>query len=306
MIVPLNRDMRLRADLALVGITIVWGTTFVVVKDALAHISIFVFLALRFSVAAVALAPIYRKGFRRTAVLPGLLAGGLLFTAYVFQTLGLELTTPSKSAFLTGLSIPMVPLASSLVYRNKPRSWEVVGIVAASLGMVLMTLGSSAPANFPRMEISRGDLLSFLCAVTFALHIVVIGHFSQAIGFESVAVTQIAVAAACGLVLCWFAEPMRLDLTSATVGAILATGLLATALAFTTQAWAQQYTSATRAALIFSLEPVVAWVTSWAVTGETMPNRGKVGAGLILASILLVEGTRKRRGSETNGAEMTS
>src|ERR1700689_280101 len=103
--------MRGRAELALIGITLIWGTTFVIIKSALADVSTFVFLALRFSVAVIALAFIYRKAVRRATLGPGLLAGGLLVTAYVFQTLGLELTTPSKSAFLTGFSIPMVPLA---------------------------------------------------------------------------------------------------------------------------------------------------------------------------------------------------
>ena len=150
---------------------------------------------------------------------------------------------------------------------------------------------------------SRGDLLSVLCAVTFALHIVVIGHFSPLMGFESLAVIQVAVTAATAALLSLFAEPVRFHLTGAVVAAILITGLLATALAFTTQAWAQQYTSATRAALIFALEPVVAWLTSYTLTGETMAIRGKVGAGTILAGILLVEltrggstGRRSRRG----------
>src|SRR3984957_17079860 len=131
--------MRARAELALIGITLIWGTTFVVIKSALGDVSTFVFLALRFTVAAIVLALVYHKAVRRAALGPGLLAGGLLVTAYVFQTLGLELTTPSKSAFLTGLSIPLVPLASSLVYRNKPRLVEIGGIVVATFGMMLMT-----------------------------------------------------------------------------------------------------------------------------------------------------------------------
>src|SRR5580700_7637432 len=160
---------RLRAELALVGVTLIWGTTFVVVKFALTEVSTFVFLTLRFWVAAVALILIYRGAIRKQGIGPGVIAGALLFTAYVFQTLGLELTTPSKSAFLTGLSIPLVPLASSLVYRNKPRLVEVAGIVVATFGMMLMTFPGVATMPF---AISRGDLLSFLCAVTFALHIV--------------------------------------------------------------------------------------------------------------------------------------
>jgi drug/metabolite transporter (DMT)-like permease len=280
---------RLQAELALVGVTIIWGTTFVVVKSALAEVSTFVFLALRFWVAAIALILIYRAAVRKQGIGPGVLAGTLLFTAYVFQTRGLELTTPSKSAFLTGLSIPMVPLLSSLVYRVRPRLIEVAGILIASLGMMLMTVSSFSEV---RSGISRGDVLSLLCAVTFALHIVIIGHYSQLHGFESLAVVQIATAAALGSVCVWFAEPVRFHLTTGVAVAVLTTGLLATALAFTTQAWAQQYTSSTRAALIFALEPPVAWLTSYVLTGEEMAARGKVGAGMILAGILAVELTR--------------
>jgi drug/metabolite transporter (DMT)-like permease len=301
--------VRTRAELALIAVTIIWGTTFVVVKSALADVSTFLFLALRFTLAAMVLAFIYSRSIRRDALAPGLLAGCLLFTAYVFQTLGLGLTTPPKSAFLTGLSIPMVPLASSLVYRIKPRPVEVAGILIATCGMMLMTLSSAAASQ---AGINRGDVLSFLCAVVFAIHIVVIGHYSPMVGFESLAVLQIAVAAAAGLALAGVVEPVRLHMTPALAGAVLLTGLLATALAFTTQAWAQKYTSATRAALIFALEPVVAWLTSWIATGETMPVRGKVGAGAILAGILLVECSRSERAvqasgrPETKAAEITS
>ncbi len=279
-----------RAELTLAGITILWGTTFVVVKSALAEIPTFAFLALRFTVAAAALALIYRSAIRRVGLMGGLLAGGLLFLAYMFQTLGLGLTSPSKSAFLTGLSIPMVPLASSLVYRIKPRLVEIAGIVIASVGMMLMTLPSL------RFEMSRGDTLSFLCAVVFALHIVVIGHYSPLVGFESLAVFQVGTAGVLGLLvyggLLTFGRPVPVHWSPGAIAAILITGLLATALAFTAMAWAQQYTSPTRAALIFSLEPLVAWLTSYGLTGETMTNRGKVGAVAILAGILLVEMNR--------------
>jgi drug/metabolite transporter (DMT)-like permease len=280
---------RLRAELALAGVTVIWGTTFVVVKSALAEVSTLVFVTMRFSVAALALILIYRGAVRKNGIGPGVLAGSLLFTAYVLQTMGLEMTTPSKSAFLTGLSIPMVPLVGSLVYKTKPRGVEILGILIASLGMGLMTLSSVSDL---RLGMSRGDLLSFLCAVTFAIHIVIIGHYSQLLGFQSIAVVQIATAAALSSAFVWFAEPVRFHLTPGVAAAVLVTGLLATALAFTTQAWAQQYTSSTRAALIYTLEPPVAWLTSYVLTGEKMANRGKVGAGMILAGILVVELTR--------------
>lgn len=283
-----------KAELALAGITILWGSTFVVVKGALADVSPVLFIALRFTLALAALALIYggalrRKGLQTKDWMAGLLAGILLFAAFTLQTVGLGLTTPSKSAFLTSLSIPMVPLASSVVYGIRPRLFEGAGIVIASLGMILMTFPDDLLSGF---NMSRGDFLTFLCAVLFALHIVVVGHFSPIVGFESLAVVQIGVAAVLATAFAGalaFRTPVTFHLTPALAAAVLVTGLLATGLAFTTMAWAQQYTSSTRAALIFALEPVVAWLASRLLTGETMGNRGKAGAGLILAGILLVE-----------------
>ncbi len=136
---------------------------------------------------------------------------------------------------------------------------------------------------------SAGDCLSLLCAVTFALHFVVTAHFSPIAGFETLAVVQVAVAAVLGFLSAFAFGPVRFHPTPALGLAILAMGLLATALAFTTMAWAQQHTSAMRIAVILTLEPAVAWFTSYVVTGEVLSLRGKMGAGLILAGVLLVE-----------------
>jgi drug/metabolite transporter (DMT)-like permease len=277
-----------RAELAMLGMTVIWGTSFVVIKGALNNISPVLFLAARFTLAAVVLAAIYRSKLRRSAIPAGLLAGGLLFTAFVFQIEGLALTTPSKSAFLTGLSIPLVPFINSLVYRVRPKKFEVIGILIASSGMALMTLPTG------KMVMSAGDFLSLLCAVTFALHFVVTAHFSPIAGFETLAVVQVAVAAVLGFLSAFAFGPVRFHATPALGVAILAMGLLATALAFTTMAWAQQHTSATRIAVILTLEPAVAWFTSYVVTGEILALRGKIGAGLILAGVLLVESKRSK------------
>ncbi|MEP6715381.1 MAG: DMT family transporter [Terriglobia bacterium] len=290
-------NSRSKAELGLVAVTIIWGTTFVLVKYALQDVSPVVFLALRFSIAALLLGAIFGKAVRRPAILPGIGAGCLLFLAYVFQTKGLELTSASKSAFITGLSIPLVPFFNSFVYRIRPRLIEVAGILIASAGMALMTLPATG------FGMSRGDFLSFLCAVTFALHIVVISHYSRALGFQTIAVTQIAAAALLSVVLFRFVEPFRFHPTAGVAGAVLVTAVLATALAFTVMAWSQQYTTATRSAIIFTLEPVVAWFTSWAIAGETMPLRGKLGAVTILAGVLLVELTGS---SETRSPDQAS
>jgi len=165
--------------------------------------------------------------------------------------------------------------------------------------MGLMTL----PAG--ELNISRGDLLSLLCAATFAVHLVVISHYTPIIGFETVAVLQVVTAAVLGLMIFPVAETVVFQPGAAVIAAVAITGLFATALAFTTMAWAQQYTTATRTALICALEPVVAWLTSWWLTGESMATRGKVGAGLILTGIVLAE-LKRPVVAETSGSAAAS
>ena len=193
--------------------------------------------------------------------------GVFLFAGYLLQTMGLQSTTPPKSAFLTGLATVMVPLLAALVYKIKPRISEVAGVLVATLGMGLMTLEG------PIGSIGRGDLLTFGGAIAFAAHIVAPGHFSEQIGYEVLSVTQVGAAALSALSLVWWVETPRFQWQPVVVWAILITGLLCTALAFTIQAWAQHYTTSTRTALIYALEPVVAWITSYLHGG-----RGPVGA----------------------------
>jgi drug/metabolite transporter (DMT)-like permease len=282
-----------RAELALLGVTAIWGTSFVVVKGLLADISPLLFLAMRFTLATLVLGVIYRRKMQLDALRAGLLAGGLLFAGFVLQTESLTLTTPSKSAFLTGLSVPMIPFLNSLVYGLgnsglRPKKYEVVGILVASLGMVLMTL---PPGRF---AMSAGDFLSLLCAIVFALNFIVISHFSPITSFETLTVVQIAFAAVLASMSAWAFGPIRFHATPTLCIAILAMGLLPTALAFTVLAWAQPYTTPTRLAVILALEPAVAWFTSYLITGEVLSARGKIGAGLILAGVLLVEFKRSK------------
>jgi drug/metabolite transporter (DMT)-like permease len=279
---------RWRADLALAGIALIWGATFVLVKQALQDASTLLFLALRFSLASVALALALRGRYRgsssgRQALAGGLLAGLCLFAGYVFQTFGLRYTTPSKSAFITGLSIVMVPLLGSVVYKIVPGASEWLGVVVATIGMALLTLQGGS------LRIGFGDLLTLACAVGFAAHILVVGHYSRKVGFERLSLTQIATAAVISLATFWWAETPRIQWSAGLVVALAVTGLLATALAFTVQAWAQRYTTATRTALIFALEPVFAWLTSFLVAGEILSTRATLGAVMILCGILLVE-----------------
>lgn len=277
-----------RADLALVGIALIWGATFVLVKQALQDVSTLVFLALRFSLASVALAAVFRPlpgkfVNPRTLLTGGVLAGLCLSAGYLFQTVGLRYTSASKSAFITGLSIVMVPVFGAALHRKLPVAPEVLGVLAATAGLGLMTL------NPETLHIERGDMLTLACAVGFAAHILVVGHYAPRVSFAALALVQVATAAALALGTCWWLEPPLIRWRAGVVAALIVTGLLATALAFAVQAWAQQYTTPTHTALIFALEPVFAWLTSFLLAGEILSRRASLGAALILAGILLVE-----------------
>lgn len=284
---------RWKAELALVCNALIWGATFVTVKSALADASPVLFVAVRFSLAATVLILIYFRKLDRRTLLPGIAVGSLLFAGYAFQTSGLQYTSPSKSAFITGMTIPMVPLLTSCVYRRRPGPAELAGVLAATIGMGLMTLPDlRLPVSDVRLN--PGDALTFLCAAAFAGHIVSLGYFSswairQGLGFQGLAVWQILTAAALGLISFPWLDSPHWHMSNGLWVALAITGLLATALAFTVQTWAQRYTTPTRTALIYSLEPVFAWLFSWILWSELLSRRATLGALLILAGILLVE-----------------
>jgi drug/metabolite transporter (DMT)-like permease len=216
----------------------------------------------------------------------GALAGAFLFLGYLFQTQGLRFTSAPKSAFITGLTSVLVPLLGSLVYRNKPQVSELLGVLTATVGLALMTL---PPGKNPIGSINVGDWLSMAGAAAFAAHIVTLGHFSERMNFASLAVAQIGAAAALSLGLFGWMDRPHLEWNHTLIAAILITGLLATAVAFTVQAWAQSHTTSTRTALIYMLEPVVAWATSYLISGEGLSASATAGAAMILGGVVLVE-----------------
>jgi drug/metabolite transporter (DMT)-like permease len=276
-----------KVDGSLLAVTLIWGATFVLVKQALADVSTLLFLTLRFSIAAAVLAFIFRKEFRASNALAslrrGVLAGVFLFGGYVLQTAGLNFTSASKAGFITGLYVPLVPLIGGLFHQKLPRISELVGIVIAFTGTILLTVQRDI------LHIAGGDLLVAGCAVAFACHIVILGRFAPQSNLGVLTVAQIATGALLGAATFWWVEPVRLHWSINVWVALAVTSLLATALAFFIQTWAQRWSSPTRTVLIFSLEPVFAWVTSYLLAGEVLSHRGMAGAALILAGILIVE-----------------
>ena len=296
---------RWKADLALGVVALVWGTTFVVVKRALTDISTLYFLAARFSIATFCLLLMFLPALRRAGRRPvlrglrgGAIAGLFLWLGYVLQTLGLKYTTAGNSGFLTGLYIVLVPLLSAAVYRRCPQVMELFGIAVATGGMALLTVPSlhlGVPLNVQlSLRFNRGDLLTIACAGGFAIHLLVLGYFSQRERFEAVALGQIACAAVLSTLSLAIEHPVA-RWNGNVIFAVLLTAVFATALAFALQTWGQQYTSATRTALIFALEPVFALATAVTVGGEKLTLGAVSGGTMILAGILAVELKPARR-----------
>jgi drug/metabolite transporter (DMT)-like permease len=285
-------NRKLQADLALVFCTVVWGSTFVVVKGALAHASVFTFLAVRFAVATVAMAPFFRTALRRLTraeVFAGAVIGFFMFSGYVLQTVGLLSTTPAKGGFITGFSVVLVPIFMALFWRKRLSVWVWAGAVTALVGLYFLSV---PPSGFSGL--SRGDSLVFCCAILFALHIAFVGHYSPhhsvgALSFLQVATTAVLTIVAVPILAVTRIETPHFEWSAAMAGAIFITALLATAAAFSIQVWAQQYTTATHTAILFTLEPVFAGITSFLVLHERLGTRGGTGAVLILAGILLAE-----------------
>ncbi len=287
---PEHQPARWRADSALALVALVWGTTFVVVKQAITQISAMYFLSLRFSLASLCLLILFLPAFRRlpkqqlvSGLRGGLLTGLFLWTGYVLQTFGLHYTSAGNSGFLTGLYIVLVPVIGAIVYRQKPSRREIFGVALAAAGMVLMTI----PASGSLLSINFGDLLTIGCAVAFAFHLLVLGHFSKRESVEAVALGQLACAAVLSTASLAVEKPV-VHWTTDVLIAIVLTAVFATALAFALQTWGQKYTTATRTALIFALEPVFALVTA-RVFGEPLRLAAVLGGSLILAGILAVE-----------------
>jgi drug/metabolite transporter (DMT)-like permease len=285
----------LRAHVLLIAVVFIWGATFVLIKDALRDVSPLLFNFIRMTLAFVCLSIVYRahwKHITRRSLASGAVVGLCLAMGYQFQTAGLRLTTPSKSAFITGLVVVLVPLLSGIPLlraagSHVPRWNAYVGALTAFIGIVLLT--TPAGAGFDFTSINRGDLLTLGCALGFALHVLALAHTVPRVPYTQLAVLQIGFCALFMAVSGSLLEHPYIRWTPRVVFALLIAALLATAAAFTVQSWAQQFLPATHTALILALEPVFAWLTSFVVLGERLGLRGSAGALLVLAGIGITE-----------------
>jgi len=283
---------RFRADLSLAFCSLLWGATFVVVKSSLVYCSVFVFLAARFTLAALLMAAFRPQVFRtlkREEVLAGAALGFFMFGGYAFQTAGLEYTSPAKSGFVTGSSVVMVPLLLGIFWGRRLTLWVYGGVFAAVFGLYFLTVPAEGISH-----LNRGDLLTFVAAGLYAMHIILVGDYTRRHSVAALSVLQVAACAA----LAWLATALtgaagwqaaRFSWQGKSILGIAICAVLATAVAFSMQLWAQQFTTSSHAAILFTLEPVFASITSYILLRERLGHRALLGAVLVLAGILIAE-----------------
>jgi drug/metabolite transporter (DMT)-like permease len=271
-------------QLALVGVAAVWGATFVMVKDAVASYPMFSFLGLRFAIAVAAFLVLFPRSLKGVSVGTlgvGTLAGLFLCVGYVFQTWGLQGTTASKAAFITGMFVVITPVMQAVILRHMPRWPTIGGAVVAVVGLWLLTGASAGGWN-------AGDTRVLMCAVAYSAHMIVLGSVGRRHDALPLTLVQLAVTGLVCAAIAVASEPLAWPGELSVWIALLVTGVLASAVAFAVQTYAQRHIPPARTALILISEPAFGGLFGW-LAGEALGVQGAMGAVLILAGMIAAE-----------------
>ncbi len=278
------------ADLSLLFVAFAWGGGFVAVKDALNSLTPMYLMAFRFTLASIVvyvslhqwIGKITVKEFKNSSVV-----GTILFMAFAAQTVGLQYTTASKQGFLTATYVIMVPFLYWVLYQKRPPIKVFAGSFLTLVGIGFIGLDST-------LSLNKGDWLTLLCALFFAMHILSIEFYTKTIHVFKVAFVQISVAAVWFIVAALILEPMPGALSSRAWIAIVYMAVVSTFGCFTVQTVAQKHTTSSHASIIMSLESVFAAVLGVWLLQEKMTIAMLFGCGLIFIAILMVEVNLKK------------
>ena len=298
---PIQRSTgKFIGEAALLLMTIIWGGTFVIVKESLNDISTLLFVALRFGIAAFVLFIVLfvRKiKIDKKIILPGALLGVWLFLGFLTQTAGLKFTSASKSGFLTGSLVVMIPLFQTIIEKKIPTRGALTGTAFVFIGIVFLSSGGNSVLEFLEnlgRNFNIGDWLTLLCAVFFALHIVFMDIISPKHEFWNLLFFQLVTVALLNLFFSFIfsftsLEPLRFSLSGNLILGILYTALLATLVNFALQTKFQKAVTPTKAGIIYSFEPVFAAIFAFFILSEKITNFGLIGSGMIFFGLIISE-----------------
>ena len=294
----LKSNSKYKSEVILIFVTLLWGATFVIVKEALNDISSMAFIAIRFSISALFLFPfIFNKKFSKPAIVGGILVGAFLFMGFAAQTVGLKYTSATKSGFLTGTAVIMIPLLQVLIEKRPPTKGVIIGAIIVLIGISFLSSGGTSifhlfedlGANF-----NLGDGLTLICALFFALYILFLDIESSKHDFWVLLFIQILATAVLSIVfLLLFSivelEEIKINFTSNLISAILYTSIFATLITTALQTKYQKNVTPAKAGIIFSFEPIFAAIFAFFILGEKITNFGYLGAALIMLGLLVSE-----------------
>ncbi|HEX3030667.1 MAG TPA: DMT family transporter [Bacillota bacterium] len=266
---------RLTGELGLVLVTVIWGSTFIITKLGLAQVSPFTFLAIRFILAfAVLMLAFGKQVFRagRKAWLGGATIGLILFLGYATQTAGLQYTTAAKSGFITGLSVILTPILAIFILKQRASFNVIAGALLAFLGLAVMAYNPEITTG-----VNFGDMLTLFCALAFAFHITVVGKFAPDLHPGVFTTIQMGTAGAGFCIMSLLFEHWPTQATTWTWIGLAYMGIVATAVVLFIQNWAQKFTTASRTAIIFTLEPVFTAIFAYFILHEDFTLRTLLG-----------------------------
>ena len=274
-----------RAEILLLFTTLIWGSTFVISKAALDNASPYLFVALRFTTATVLLTVFFPgkiRGLTWKSYLPGLILAVFLYIGFMMQMVGLQYTTASKSAFFTGMLVVFTPIVQFLWEKRAPSLGNLIGIVFAAIGLFLLTTPSGASFNF-------GDGITLLSAALFGFYIVYLDVASATTDRFHLVYGQLSATAVFAVIGMVIFEKPHINWTTGIISSFLYLTLCATLLTTWIQTRFQGDTVPTRAAVIFTLEPVVAAVMAYFFRGEELGLIGIIGGATIVTGLLISE-----------------
>jgi len=274
-----------RADAVLLAVTVIWGGTFSIVHGALENISPLLFIGVRFMVGCLVFLPFTIRSLRkvtRKTLFSGIVLGILLGTGFVLQTIGLNITTASKSAFITGTLVVLTPIFQLVIEKRIPQFGNILGVGIVAIGLYFLTMPKGSSLNL-------GDWLTFGCAIAFAVYVVVLDLYTSSRFEPELVFIQMYVTALIGLGGAAFLESSRFEPDVSLFWAILYTGILATTITTYLQTRYQRETTPTRAAIIFSFEPVFAALIAVFLFHEHLPFLSYLGGGVIVIGLLVSE-----------------
>ncbi len=287
-------------EAALLLITVIWGGTFALVKNALNDISPSLFLAIRFGVASVILFPfLYSqlKNINKETFVAGTILAVFFFLGFQFQTIGLNYTTATKSGFITGTFVVIIPILQTIIEKRKPRIHNITGVILVFIGLIFLSSRGENLFHFFKefgSDLNIGDLFTLICAILFAFQVVYVDIFTKKYPFMPMVFIQLFISALGGTMAALLLPSFGLELTKFNLNfnvitSILYTSVFASIIAITIQLKYQKVVSPTKAGIIYSFEPIMAATLAYIILNEKITNFGFIGGGFIFAGLLVSE-----------------